>query len=78
MRSNGECDLHPQEHPIVDKDLRLDDFQSFDYGILDLVGMGHGFLGNPSFFISSSIGQPYNILCLPAFYHIDVHEVFPS
>ena len=31
------CDLHPQEHPIVDKDLRLDDFQSFDYGILDLV-----------------------------------------
>ena len=37
VRSNGECDLHPQEHPIVDKDLRLDDFQSFDYGILDLV-----------------------------------------
>ena len=35
--SNGECDLHPQEHPIVDKDLRLDDFQSFEYGILDLV-----------------------------------------
>ena len=56
MRSNGECDLHPQEHPIVDKDLRLDDFQSFDYGILDLVGIGHGFLGNPSFCISSSIG----------------------
>ena len=23
MLSNGECDLHPQEHPIVDKDLRL-------------------------------------------------------
>ena len=37
MRSNGDCDLHPQEHPIVDKDLRLDDFQSLDYGILDLV-----------------------------------------
>ena len=37
MLSNGECDLHPQEHPIVDKDLRLDDFQSFDYGILNLV-----------------------------------------
>ena len=36
MLSNGECDLHPQEHPIVDKDLRLDDFQSFEYGILDL------------------------------------------
>ena len=44
--SNGERDLHPQEHPIVDKRLRLDDFQSFEYGILDLVGIGHGFLGN--------------------------------
>ena len=31
MLSNGECDLHPQEHPIVDKDLRLDDFQSFEF-----------------------------------------------
>ena len=41
MLSNGECDLHPQEHPIVEKDLRLDEFQSFDYGILDLVGIGH-------------------------------------
>ena len=37
MRSNGECDLHPHEHLIVDNDLRLDDFQSFDYGILDHV-----------------------------------------
>ena len=37
VRSNGEYDLHPQEHPIVDKILRLDDFQSCDYGILDLV-----------------------------------------
>ena len=44
MLSNGEYDLHPQEHPIVDKDLRLDDFQSFEYGILNLVGIGHGFL----------------------------------
>ena len=26
--SNGECDLHPQEHPIVDKVLDLDDFHS--------------------------------------------------
>ena len=78
MLSNGICDLHPQEHPIVDKDLRLDDFPSFEYGILDLVEIGHGFLGNLSFCISPSIGQPYNILCLPAFYHIDVHEVFPS
>ena len=31
MRSNGECDLHPQPHPIVDKVRRLDDFHSFDY-----------------------------------------------
>ena len=45
MLSNGECDLHPQEHPIVDKLLRLDDVQSFEYGILDLVGIGHGFFG---------------------------------
>ena len=41
--SNGGYDLHPQEHPIADKGLRLDDFhrlddfQSFDNGILDLV-----------------------------------------
>ena len=56
MRSDDECDLHPQEHPIVDKDLRLDDFQSFEHGILNLVGIGHGFLGNPSFCISFSIG----------------------
>ena len=75
MLSNGECDLHPQEHPIVDKDLRLDDFQSFEYGILDLVGIDHGFLGNLSFSIPSSIGWPKSILCLPFFYHIDV---FPS
>ena len=54
MRSNGECDHHPQEHPIVDKVLRLDDFQSFEYGILDLVRIGHGFLGNTFSCISSS------------------------
>ena len=42
--SNGECDLHPQEHLIVDKVLHLDDFQSFGYGILDLVEIGPGFL----------------------------------
>ena len=53
---NVGYDLHPQEHPIVDKVLRLDDFQSFNDGILDLVGIGHGFLGNLSFCISSSIG----------------------
>ena len=49
MLSSGECDLHPQEHPIVDKDLRFDDFQSFEYGILDLVWISRGFLGNPLF-----------------------------
>ena len=37
MWSHGGYDLHPQEHPIVDNVLRLDDFQSFDYRILDLV-----------------------------------------
>ena len=37
MLSNGECDLHPQEHPIAAKGLRLDDVQSFGHGIHDLV-----------------------------------------
>ena len=46
-----ECDLHPQEHPIVDKLLHLDDVQSFEYGIHDLVGIGHEFLGTVSFCI---------------------------
>ena len=36
VRSNGECDIYPKEHNSVDKVLRLNDFQSFDYGILDL------------------------------------------
>ena len=53
MLSKGEVDLHPQGHPIVDKGLRLDDFQSFEYGMFDRVGIGHGFLGNLSFCISS-------------------------
>ena len=35
--SNGGYDLHPQEHPIFGKVLRLDCFQSFNDGILDLV-----------------------------------------
>ena len=78
MPSNGECDLHLQEHPIVDKGLRLDDFQSFEYGMFDRVGIGRGFLGTLSFDISFSIGKPDNSLCLLAFSHLDVHEVFPS
>ena len=56
MWSNGESDLHPQEHPIIDKVPRLGDFQSFDYGIHDLVRICHGFLGTFSFCISSSVG----------------------
>ena len=35
--SNGGHDLHLQEHPIVDKHLRLDHFPSFDCGIVHLV-----------------------------------------
>ena len=54
--SNGECGLHLQEHPIVDKVHHLDDVQSFEYGTHYLVGIGHGFLGIVSFCISSSIG----------------------
>ena len=56
LLTDDKCDPHLQEHPIVDKVLHLDDVQSFEYGILDLVGIGHGFLGNVSFCISSSIG----------------------
>ena len=64
--------------PIVDKLLHLDDVQSFEYGIHDLVGIGHEFLGTLSFGISITIGYPYNILCLLAFSHICVHEFFLS
>ena len=78
MLSNGECDFHPQEHPIVDKDLRLDDFQSFEYGILDLVGIGHGFLGNLSFYFFFYWLADLQYYFSRLFYHIDVHEVFPS
>ena len=35
--SNGGYDLHPQEHPFVDKHLRLDHFQSFYCGIVHIV-----------------------------------------
>ena len=48
-------DLDRQEHPIVDKLLHLDDVQSFEYGIHDLVANGHELLGNVSFCISSLI-----------------------
>ena len=64
--------------PSTTKVLDLDDFQSFEYGMFDRVGFGHGFLGTLSFGISFSIGLPDNIVCLLAFSHIDVHEVFPS
>ena len=53
--SKGESDLHPQEHPIVDKDFRLDDFQSFENGILHLVGVCHGLFAYFVFCISPSI-----------------------
>ena len=48
-------DLHPPEHPIFGK-VRLDYVQSFDDGILDLVRIDHGFLGNTFSCTSSSIG----------------------
>ena len=54
--SNGDFDLHPQEDSIVGKVLHLDYIQSFEYGILDRVKIGHGLLGTVSFCISSSIG----------------------
>ena len=73
--SNGECDLHLQEHPVVDKLLRLGDVESFEYGISDLVGIGHEFLGTVLFFsflliLVSQIIFFISWLC--------VHELFPS
>ena len=76
--SNGGYGLHPQERPIFGKVLSLDYSQSFDYGILDLVWIDHGFLGTTFSCISSSTGWPYGIPCLPAFYHIGVCEVVLS
>ena len=51
-----KCDLHLQEHPIFDKLLHLDCFQSFVHGKHDLVRIGHGFLGTFFFLHFSSIG----------------------
>ena len=70
--TDDKCDLHLQEHPIVDKLLHLDYVQSFGHGILDLVGIDHGFLGTVSFCISSSIGSPDNVLCLLWLFPISV------
>ena len=56
MVSNGVYDLHPPKHPIFGTVLRLDYFQSFDDGNLDLVRIDHGFLGNTFSCTSSIIG----------------------
>ena len=77
MLSNGECDLHPQEHPIVDKVLRLNYVQSFGHGILDLERIGHRIPWN-CLFLHFFFNWLAVFRCLLAFYHIDVHEVFPS
>ena len=37
LRVKSGYDLHLQEDPIVDKHLRLDHLQSFDYGMFHLV-----------------------------------------
>ena len=61
LGSNGEYDLRPQEHPIVDKHLRFDHFQSFDCGMFHLVWIYHGCPGRTSSCTSSSTGWTYNI-----------------
>ena len=76
--TDDKCDLHLQEHPIVDKLLHLDYVQSFGHGIHDLVKIGHGFLGTFFFAFLLLIGYPDNILCLLAFSHICGQEVFLS
>ena len=42
--------------PLVDKDLRFCQFESFDCGIVHLVQIGHGYPGRPSSCTSSSAG----------------------
>ena len=77
--TDDKCDLHLQEHPIVDKLLHLDCFQSFGHGIHDLVRIGHRFLGT-FFFLHFFFNwlEPDNILCLLAFSRICGREVFPT
>ena len=45
LLTDDKCDLHLQEHPVVDKLLHLGCVQSLGHGIHDLVRIGHGFLG---------------------------------
>ena len=70
--------FRPKDHPFGDKDLRFDQFQSFDCGIVHLVQIGHGYPGSTSSCSSSSVGWQCNIPCLPASYRIDVREVVLS
>ena len=53
LLTDDKCDLNLQEHPIVDKVLHLDCFQSFVHGKHDLIRIGHEVLGTFSFCNSS-------------------------
>ena len=76
MGSDGGYDFNPLEHPFVDKDLRFDQFQSFDCGTVHLLQIGHGYSGSSS--CISGAGWRCSIPCLPASCRIGVHEVVLS
>ena len=73
--SNGVYDLRPQDNPFGDKDLWFDQFQSFDFGIVHLVQIGHGFPESSSSCTSCWAGWRWSIPCLPAFYRIGARGV---
>ena len=50
----NKCDLHLQEHPIVEKLVHVHYFQSLGHGNHDLVGIDHAFLGTFAFLLQSS------------------------
>ena len=67
-----------RKHPIVDKGLRLDDFQSFEYGMFDRVGIGRGFLGILSFGIFQLVSQIIFFVSWLFPISMSMHEIFPS
>ena len=78
LQTYDRCDLYLQEHPMHDKLLHLDGFQSFAHGKCDLARIGHGFLCGPSLCISFSSYWPDDVLSFLEFSHICGNEVFPS
>ena len=76
--TNDKCDLHLQEHPMLDKLLHLDCFQPFVGGKRHLVRIGRGFPHSHSFFNSFSNYCPDDILYFLEVCNICGREVVPS